>query len=244
VFTPGAPSALPEAGVGVPGYYLVLAVATAAFLVALVRWTDSGMWVLAALGTLVTVLATGENPLDGGRLVATGGGLVVMVAALAAERRGRTAGLGAFRPERETVPVAGWVTLLGWLLVSVPLVASRTLLGPVTTLTTDPFARRGVAGVLVLVVSATDAGLAGSVGLATLALVAGTVVCLFLYHPDVALALGLGGAIAGGWAAALVFGPSVLTPAGLALVRVVAVGAALLVVGAAVALVRDRDPRG
>lgn len=99
------------------------------------------MAVVAGLGVLTTVTATGETPLDGGRLVATIGGTLVVVGSLVADRDGRGVGLRTLAPRRPRAPLAGWLLVVG------PLAVSRPLLGPATSLVTDPFVRRAPSGV-------------------------------------------------------------------------------------------------
>jgi hypothetical protein len=240
VFRLGAPSPIPEAGVGVPGYYLVLGTATAAFAVAAVRWTVPAMRLVAGLGVLVAVLATGENPLDGGRLAATVGAGCVVAGALLADRDGRDTGLGALVPRRPRAPLAGWVALLGWLLVAVPLAVSRPLFGSVTALSVDPFVRRGATGVFVVVVSAADVTAVGTAGLLAGAASVGAVVCLYRWHRDTGLALGSAGLLVVGWCLlGLVSGA--LTAPGLLVVRLVGVGGLALVTAGALSAVGETD---
>jgi hypothetical protein len=232
IFRLGEPSPIPEAGVAVPGYYVVLGLATAAFLVAVVRWTGPAMAVVAGLGVLTTVTATGENPLDGGRLVATIGGTLVVVGSLVADRDGRGVGLRTLAPRRPRAPLAGWVALAGWLLVVGPLAVSRPLLGPATSLVTDPFVRRGPSGVFFLVTAAVDVGAPGAVVVLVGGALAGAVVCLFRWHPDTGLALGLAGFVLGGWCVVLLVTSGRLTVEGRVVVSLVGLGAlALLTVG-------------
>lgn len=232
------PSPLPEAGVGVPGYYLVLGLATAALLVALVRWTVPSMRVVVALGLLVAVFATGQRPLDGGRLLATVGGLLVAVGGLVAERYGRDLELGALVPGLPGTPAEGWLAFVGWILAVGSLPAFRTVLGPATDLVGNPFVRRGPGGVFLLAVGAVDSPLPAAVAL--LAVLVGVVVCFFLWHPDVGAALALVGLVVGGWCVALLADPRVLTAHGVLVVRLTAVGAGVLVVAGALALVGAR----
>ncbi|MEF8852376.1 MAG: hypothetical protein V5A28_08155 [Haloarculaceae archaeon] len=232
VFRFGAPSPLPEAGVGVPGYYLVLGLATAAFLVAVVRWTDSAMGVVAGLGVLVTITATGENPLDGGRLAATVGGGLIVVGALLANSDGRDVGLRALALRRPRAPLAGWLALSGWLLVVGPLALSRPLLGPATSLVVDPFVRQGATGVFLIAVSAADVTAVGAVAVLVGGALAGSVVCLFRWHPDTGVALGLTGLVLAAWTVAILFVSGGLTPEGCLVAGLVGVGAlALLTAG-------------
>jgi hypothetical protein len=243
VFRFGGPSPLPEAGVGVPGYYLVLGLATAALLVTVVRWTVPSMRVVVALGLLVAVFATGQRPLDCGRLVATVGGLLVAVGGLVADRYGRDLGLAALVPGRPAAPTEGWVALVGWLLTTGSLPVFRTLLGPTTGLVRDPFVRQGPVSVFLLAVGAVDRSLFGAlVVLGTLVLV-GVVVCLYLWHTDVGAALALVGLVVAGWCGALLLDPSLLTAHGVLVVRLTAVGAAVLVVAGGLSLVGEGSSR-
>ena len=243
VFRLGAPSPIPEAGVGVPGYYLVLGTVTAAFLVAAVRWTVPAMRLAVGLGLLIAVLATGENPLDGGRLAATVGAGLVVAGALLADRDGRDVGIDVLVPRRPRAPLAGWFSFLGWLLVVVPLALSRPLMGSVTTLTVDPFVRRGATGVFVVVVSAVDVSTLGSAGLVVGTVFVGAIVCLFRWHSDTGLALGLTGLVVVAWCLLVLVSSGALTAPGILVVRLVGVGGLALVTGGALSAVEDRDDR-
>jgi hypothetical protein len=229
----GGPSPLPEAGAGVPGYYVVLGVATAALLASVVRWTDSAMRLLGGLGLLLAVLATGENPVDGGRLAATVGAALVVTGALLADRDGRDVSLGALGPRRPRAPLAAWFALLGWLLAVAPLAVSRPVFGPSPSLVTDPFVRRGATGVFVVFVSAVDVTATGTVLVLLATGVTGGVVCLFRWHPETGLALGLAGLVVVGWTLVLLLLSSSLTAEGVLVVRLVGVGGlALFTAGA------------
>lgn len=243
VFRLGAPSPLPEAGVGVPGYYVVLGVATAAVLVAVVRWTVPAMRLVGGLGLLVAVLATGENPLDGGRLAATVGAVLIVAGALLADRDGRDIAIGSLRPRRPHAPLAGWFAFAGTLLAVGSLALSRPLFGPSPSLVTDPFVRRGATGVFVVVVSAVDVTAVGSVALVLATGLVGGVVCLFRWHSDTGLALGLVGLLVVAWALALLVVSTSLTPEGVLVVRLVGVGGLALLTSGALSIV-DGDSGG
>ena len=233
------PSPLPEAGVGVPGYYLVLGLATAAFLVGVVRWTVPSMRVVVALGLLVAVFATGQRPLDGGRLVATAGGLLVAVGGLVAERYGRDLGLGALVPGLPPAPTEGWIALVGWLLTVGSLPVFRTILGSSTALVGNPFVRQGPVGVFLLAVGAADRSPFAAVVLLGVLVALGVVLCLSLWHPDVGVSLALVGLVVGGWCGALLVDPALLTAHGVLVVRLTVVGAGVLVVAGVLSLVGD-----
>jgi hypothetical protein len=236
VFRLGGPSPLPEAGVAVPGYYLVLGLATAALLVTVVRWTVPSMRVVVALGLLVTVFATGQRPLDGGRLVATLGGVLIAVGGLVADTYGRDLGLSALVPGLPSAPTEGWFAFVGWLLAVGSLPVFRAILAPATAFVRDPFVRQGPVGVFLLAVGAVDRSLFGVVLLvATLAFV-GAVVCLYLWDTDVGVTLALLGVVVGGWCGALLVDPGLLTAHGLLVVRLTAVGAGVLVVAGVLSL--------
>jgi len=243
VFRLGAPSPLPEAGVGVPGYYVVLGVATAAVLVAVVRWTVPAMRLVGGLGLVVAVLATGENPLDGGRLAATVGAFLLVAGALLADRDGRDLSPRALLPCRPHAPLAGWLALGGSLLAVGTLALSRPLFGPSPSLVTDPFVRRGATGVFVVAVSAVDVTVVGSVALVLATGVVGAVVCLFRWHPDTGLGLGLGGLLVTARALALLALSNSLTAEGVLVVRLVGVGGLALLTSGALSLV-DGDAGG
>jgi len=237
VFRLTGPSPLPEAGVGVPGYYLVLGLATAAFLVGVVRWTVPAMRVVVALGFLVAVFATGQRPLDGGRLLATVGGLLVAIGGLVAESYGRDFELRALVPGLPRGSTEGWIALVGWLLTVGSLPVFRTILGPSTALVRNPFVRQGPVGVFLLTVQEADGSLFGAVVLLATLVLVGMVVCLYLWHPDVGVSFALFGLVVGGWCAALLVDPVLLTAHGLLVVRLTAVGAGVLVVAGLLSVV-------
>jgi|GEM_PF-2562784 len=239
VFRLGGPSPLPEAGVAVPGYYLVLGLATAALLVTVVRLTVPSMRVVVALGLLVAVFATGQRPLDGGRLVATLGGVLVAVGGLVADAYGRDLGLGALVPGLPSAPTEGWIAVVGWLLAVGSLPVFRTVLSTSTALVRDPFVRRGPVGVFMLAVGAADRSLGGAVLLVAALVFVGAVVCLYLWDTDVGVALALFGVVVGGWCGALLVDPGLLTAHGLLVIRLTAVGAGVLVAAGVLSLVGE-----
>mgnify|MGYP000471763941 CR=1 FL=1 len=239
VFRIGGPSPLPEAGVGVPGYYLVLALATAAMLVAVVRWTVPSMRVVVALGLLVAVFATGQRPLDGGRLVAIAGGGLVAVGGLVADRYGRDLALTTLVPGLPSAPTEAWIALVGWLLATGSLPVFRPMLGSATEFVTDPFVRQGPVGVFLLAVVTVDRSLFGVVLVLGTLVFVGVVVCLYLWHTDIGVALALVGLVLAGWCGTLLVDPGLLTAHGILVVRLTAVGAVVLVVAGGLSLVGD-----
>jgi hypothetical protein len=241
------PSPLPEAGVGVPGYYLVLGLATAAFLVGVVRWTVPSMRVVVALGLLVAVFATGQRPLDGGRLVATAGGLLLALGGLIADCYGRDVGPRTLVPGIPPGPTEGWIALAGWLLTVGPLPVFRTAPGSSTALVRDPFVREGPVGVYMVAVGTVERPRLGALLFLAVLVLVGVVVCLYLWHPDVGVALALVGLAVGGWCGALLVDPGLLTAHGLLVVRLTAVGTGVLVVAGGLSLVGgsgDDSPAG
>jgi hypothetical protein len=129
------------------------------------------------------------------------------------------------------------------LLAVVPLAVSRPLFGSVTTLTVDPFVRRGATGVFVVVVSAVDVTVPGTVGLVVGTAFVGAVVCLFRWHADTGLVLGLVGLVVVAWCLLVLVVSGGLTRPGLLVVRLVGVGGLALVTGGALSTIGDADER-